>query len=525
MPNLDNVEEFVVNINNVGDVHQGIISFNGTPNQSVVVFDTANRTITFRNSTFLIYGKDRYSLANKTCTWSASGSANNICYYSISNGSISAVGYNNYIINDNNIFLFSFTRNNWGVDANSLTVNYTVDNIDYIVKQSKTIETAFVAENGSNSASGDSTHPFATVEYALSLGCKNICVSAGNYKLSSSLNIANKDGINIFANNNDTYSSSSPVPRARPVFYCGDDYSTFTDEGGGIVKTFTPTSVPERYEQVFIDHTLDPFTTGTRPSANACLWVHYADKTKDFRADPVLTTSDLTATGNSFYYNGTKVYIHATDNTFTHVTVGFDINVLLNIVTSSNIKISGLSFKYAGSTNARINKSNNIYFENCTFEYCSFGNNVSSDYSDTFFKNCESFKARNDGFNCHYYGISTYINCHSHYNGDDGESSHEYCKVIVNGGEYNHNGKGGHAPVNGCEFYDNGSYSHHNAFGYYCIAQGISGVTFETKPILIMNSIAINNTTDIMANSIDVLVGNTKYVTHSEASGGSITDL
>lgn len=180
---------------------------------------------------------------------------------------------------------------------------------------------------------------------------------------------------------------------------------------------------------------------------------------------------------------------------------------------------------YGGQSNAILHYCQNLKVQNCKFAYTSFSDGVTTNYSESTFINCESFKARNDGFNCHYYGISHYVDCHSHYNGDDGESSHEYCVVEVNGGEYDHNGKGGHSPVNGCKFYDNGSYTHDNAFGFYCVAQGSEITTYIVEPMLIMNAISINNTTDIFANRAEVIVGNTKYSTHSEVNGGTLTNL
>lgn len=389
---------------------------------------------------------------------------------------------------------------------------YTAD--DEIARNRiKSLDTVYISPTGSDTNDGSADNPFATIQKAINEGYKNICVEAGEYI--QAVNASNIDGINIYANNNDIYSSSK---RPRPVFTNGKKFSDFSTDANGY-KYFGLSDIPNQYTAVFINHTLPPETTGTRPTYNAGLWVNHNNKYDDFTVKPVLTYAELTE-NNTFFFDGTNVYFNVSD-TINGVTVVYNTAKCFDFSNCNNLSIDGIKVLYSITTNITIAKCNNVVVKNCEIGYTMSSDNVSASYSNVQFINCESYKARNDGFNSHYYGVSIFDDCRGIYNYDDGESSHEYCEIIVHGGEYAFNGKGGHSPVNGCKFKCDGTYAHDNGYGFYLSA----GNDFELSDIIISNSIAVdNNTYDLINVKYTTKLWNTVLGTSSVVSG-TVTDL
>lgn len=386
------------------------------------------------------------------------------------------------------------------------------------ITANKPISTAYVSVDGSDYNEGTSEAPFATVQHAIDMGIKDICIKNGVY-FNQSVKAENISGLTIYASNDDIMDTVKP--RERPVFINAKKFTQFSTDSNGH-KYFTLSDMPGAYKHVFINHDKDPIISGSYPSYNAQLWSNHVNKFDDIRLKPVLTYAELSE-NNTFYFDGTKVYFNSNDTTITGVSVGYDVNRLFEFSKCDNLTINGIELYNSISCNLYVVFSNNVHVSNCVFGYTMVSNSVSTDYSNITFDNCEAFKATIDGFNAHKYGVSTYNNCKSSYNYDDGESSHEYCEIIVNGGEYSHNAKGGHAPVNGCKFTANGTYTHHNGFGFYCIG----GSGYELSDILITNSAAINNVEYDVRNTLyDVTLLNCVYGTsHIGADGGTITDL
>lgn len=374
----------------------------------------------------------------------------------------------------------------------------------------------YISPTGNDANKGTKENPFATIQGAVNKGYKNICIVAGEYH--QSLAVSNIDGLNIYADNTDDYANYTKKP--KPVFTNGTFFDTFsTDVNGYKYFALSSDDAPSTYKAVFINHTQQPIITGDYPSYRASLWANHTNKYDDFRVKPVLTYEELSE-NNTFYYDGTNVYFHIED-AVTGVTMGGATSYVFNFANCNDLTVNGIDFMYADSMNFQVLKSNNVKVSNCNFGYTMRSNCVTASYSNVVFENCEAFKATIDGFNSHYYGLSVFNNCRGVYNYDDGESSHEYCEIIVHGGEYAYNGKGGHAPVNGCKFKCDSTYTHHNKYGFYMVGNS----NFDTADILISNSVAKNNVTYDLQNTIY----NTKIwnniIGTQHISSGTVTDL
>ena len=389
--------------------------------------------------------------------------------------------------------------------------------LGFHVVQDKTTKEVYVSANGNDNNSGTLGSPYATVQKAIEDGYRNICVMPGVYK--GSLSVSNINDLRIYAYNGDAYNNAQ---RSRPIFTNGDFVAVSETTNAKGIFSFALAEVPASYQSVFIDKTSSPETSGSRPSYGAGLWANYANKYDDIKLKPVLTEAEMSAEQNTFFYDGSNVYVNVSGNVVGFTVVG-DVEKVLNFENCNNLMLSGLKVQYAGDTNLSIFKSINATVNDCEFAYTMYSDNARSDYSDVEYNNCLSYKARNDGFNAHYYGITTLNNCRGMYNYDDGESSHEYCEVVVNGGEYAHNGKGGHSPVNGCKFACNNSYTHDNSYGLYLIADESFDLSDST--ILLNGCIAIDNySADIRVENYDVVAMNTQYSTYT-AQSGTFTDI
>lgn len=375
--------------------------------------------------------------------------------------------------------------------------------------------TCYIGNPGSDTNTGTKDSPFASIQHAVDAGYKNICVLPGTY--TQTLTATNIDGLNIYADNTEDYTSYNKKTSA--MFTNGTSVTNFSTDQSGY-RYFALANAPTTYTAVFINQTQEPIISGNYPSYRASLWTNHANKYDDIRLKPVLTYAELTE-DNTFYYDGTNVYFNVSDENITGVTVGGANSYIFDFANCNDLHINGLDFRYADNMNLRVTKSNNVRIDNCTFGYTMRSNCVTANYSNVVFSNCEAFKATIDGFNSHYYGVSVFNDCRGVYNYDDGESSHEYCEIIVHGGEYHHNSKGGHAPVNGCKFHCDGTYTHDNGYGFYMVGSE----SFETDDILISNSVAKNNTTYDLQNTIY----NTKLwnniIRTQHVSSGTVNDL
>lgn len=253
---------------------------------------------------------------------------------------------------------------------------------------------------------------------------------------------------------------------------------TGTESGGYIVIPYTASSDSYLYK-VFVSQELDVLVDSSPLSVgyNTTLWAHYADETKDFKLLPVLTSAELAENDNSFYYDGTNIYINIEEAPLEFVladdisgggTVGF-------AITRSKGVVSNLTVKYSRGACALLDNAT-CEFNNCSFKFSAIDSCFTEKSSSaSVLNNCEAFKARFDGFGnrAGEDEVSTMVlnNCHGHYCYDDG-ASHHNGHFYISGGEYDHNHKGGiSSPTYGSVGNISNAYMHDNKYGWYAMNQ------------------------------------------------------
>ena len=253
------------------------------------------------------------------------------------------------------------------------------------------------------------------------------------------------------------------------------EHLTGTESGGYIVIPYSASADSNIYK-VFISQSIDVYVDSSPLSVgyNTTLWAHYADETKDFKLLPVLTSADLANNDNSFYYDGTNIYINIEEDADEYV-LADDVSGVGLSVSNSVGCISNLTVKYCRYSCVELSNSN-CTFNNCSFKFSAIDSNFAEkNSSSSVLNNCESFKARFDGFGnrAGETAVSTMVlnNCHAHYCYDDGVSHHNG-HFYINGGEYDHNNKGGiSSPTYGSVGNISNAYMHDNKYGWYAMNQ------------------------------------------------------
>lgn len=259
--------------------------------------------------------------------------------------------------------------------------------------------------------------------------------------------------------------------------YCIDLGEHLTGEKVGNYVEIAYTAVSSnRIYKVCVTKELPPLADSSTLSVgyNTTLWAHYTDATKDFKLLPVVSMEELAQNQNSFYYDGTKIYINIEEEAVEYVLANDKTSNIGLSISNSKGKIVNLTIKYSNLENCRVTNGALCEFTNCRFLYSSIMSSIVAAQKSTVILNrCEAFKARFDGMDTDADGtVSTMIqnDCHCHYCYDDG-SSHHNGKFFINGGEYDHNHKGGiSAPCYLSEGNISGAYIHNNELnGVYAV--------------------------------------------------------
>lgn len=402
------------------------------------------------------------------------------------------LAYANYVINDNDI------------NAISEKVNEKINAVIYVDGE---------AGNDSNIGSQDS--PLKTIPKAIDSGAKTIYCKPGIYNEGITLN--NLHGAKIVGQW-ETYESSNR-PKVRI-----DHSTTLTpvDDANGL-KTINLPSDVHKYEHpllynVFVTKQYPPTSgSGINIAYTVSLWnVTNEQVSTHYKLVPVMTLEECQSTEETFFYDGTTIYIHSVGNSFKMVS-----NTKRNKVENcSNIIFEDIAFDYAYNDALAINNSNGIIFRNCEFSHSSTANGIATVNVNGELYNCEAYHNRNDGFNFHDFGETTVYNCIGAYNYDDGISHHDGCTGSIHGGQYHHNGKGGvSSPTYGAAIDIYNVVSHNNLYGMYVIGEPADrqiigngcyihhntyGVVSPKYELLLVNSTITDNSTDTSGNVIVV---------------------
>lgn len=353
-----------------------------------------------------------------------------------------------------------------------------------------------------------------TISNAL-LHSDNLYVKAGIYN--ETIHIVNRDKISIskYNYNNTTYEDNYKVIIRNP-----NELLSLTLVDGLYESEYVETDTNSNLYKVFITHAINPIINvggGTSNGYNATIF-KYNGKYNSIALKPVLTKLECENESNTFYYDGSKIYIHTDDTT--NYSYYLPKNYLSNVFYAyqcNELELNDIQFEMGFGTNMNlvvIARCKNVKISNCISLLCSGGTNVSTVYSNANFYKCESYQASADGFAPSGSGMNNFYDCIAAYNKDDGVSHHNGCCGEVNGGEYHHNAKGGIAtPAHGAYVDIYNTYTHDNTYGIY-----ITSAVSVTKPIKLFNNVIKYNTYGILlSNTYTVYSYNNNFSDNNNA--------
>ena len=368
--------------------------------------------------------------------------------------------------------------------------------------------TLYVSTSGYDTNTGLSpTNALATIQKAIELGARNILVKRGKY-YHQTINLSGTgESISIKPYDNNSFTASVPD---RPVIEIinGTTLDSLTTDATYSALLSQNFSGNAAWTAVFISHTLPPSTEGYRGYNNAGLWQISGgtDYSKDLRITPVLDLADCVDTEGTFYWNGTKVYVHPYDEEYTEFVAQDAIDYGLYLENLCKVELEDVHIKFSKQSNFYIKNCMDIHLQNCLSQYTNVINGFQMNNSNGLLENCQAYNSRDDGFGAQDYGVTTYLNCIGNYNSDDGISHHFGERATIIGGEYAHNGKGGVAsPTYGAYVNVYNVYSHHNSRGVY--ATNESETSYAARTCFVNNCLITNNTVGIEVGGTTKIIG------------------
>lgn len=231
-----------------------------------------------------------------------------------------------------------------------------------------------------------------------------------------------------------------------PILIDGGAYiaaSEFTSVTPGIYSTVIGPGF--QFNEVFIDHTLDPVTAGGNYRANVFVNLRTVGKLK---LKPVLSQAALYNENNTFTWDGTYLICRIDDAQWDGVTMLAEAH-RINIANSRDVELREVCARYAYSNMVKVDDSENVRFVECEASYSATAMGFAITNTDATFDRCVCRGNNVDGFNFHGSGYTVMNDCQAIANFDDGCSHHNDCIGTINGGEFSYNGKGGITPAYG----------------------------------------------------------------------------
>lgn len=404
-------------------------------------------------------------------------------------------------------------------NAFTISSSLTAATINDVKQMAGKAMTLYVSPDGSDSNDGETSgKPLATFQKAIDMGARVILAER---KVFYNQTISCSDGraLTIKPYGNEAFALDKP-DRAKINIRNGK-FLTGTLANG--LYTFAHTG-STAYQQVFIDKTLDPLSTGSRPSYNAGLWQNHLDWTLDEKLKPVLTLDEVKAERGTFTWDGTTVTVNPLNNSMTPTgfTAHTNVDTTVAIRNAEKVTIEDLTVEYSLYRNLSITNCKEVKLQNVVSKYTMFADGVQLDDSNGLFHNCKSHKARNDGFNLHGYGDTHFYDCEGHYNGDDGISHHDGCTGSISNGYFSHNGKSGIAPTYGSiiNLYNNLCTDH--PYNYYCDGT----LDYNKRTVRHFGNVSLRaGTADLKAGNYDILGRDNNYTNKALSLGATYTDL
>jgi hypothetical protein len=407
-----------------------------------------------------------------------------------------------------------FTSNPWKFPLAELKRDQT--------EAAKKLAYAYVdAESGSDSNTGTSEAPYASISKAVSDGHTKLRVKPGTYQ--EMVSISNTDNVSIqLWDTTNSFSPSAPN-RDKIVLFRGDILDISEGTGGEYTAAFTPTLTSDIYK-VFVGKTVDPVTPGTLAdeyNANAFL---YKSGFESVRLKPVLPDS-YTGEPGTFTYSddtlrfkpfekdaqevsGTKLYIP------NNVNYGLVINNVVNVDLGDIVVLGAYFGGYSISNCAEVRA------DGCEAMCVTHSSGYRISCTNITLVNCKGIGNQADGFGFIRFGESNMTNCKGSFNADDGCSHHEGCVGSVTGGVFEGNGSGGITPAFGADVRINGAFCRGNKYGVALFYAS----THPKRTLYINGCTLVDNTDyDVYNNGNVGIWSNCVYSTKYASGGGSNT--
>lgn len=441
------------------------------------------------------------------------------CYFAIclaDNTTISAADCDNLFIEFVPLTTYT-TEYNWR-DTGLAYANYVLTDNDTTIiaeKVDKKINAVMYVdgESGSDVNAGNQDSPLKTIQKAIDSGAKTIYCKAGTYN--EGITLSNVHGVKIIGQWETHESGKRHKVRI-------DHSTTLTpiDNGNGLKTIDLPADV-YKYEhpllyQVFVTKTLQPtIGSGITIIYVVSLWnVTDEQVSTHYKLVPVMTLEECQNTEETFFYDGTTIYIHSIGSTFKMVS-----STKRNKVENcSDIVFEDIAFDYSYYDALAVNNSNGIIFRNCEFSHSSRSHGIAAVNMNGELYDCEAYLNCVDGFNFHDFGETIVCNCIGAYNYDDGISHHDGCTGSIHGGQYHHNGKGGvSSPTYGAVIDIYNVISHNNQYGIYAV----SGTA--DRQIIVNGCYIHHNTYGIASPQYELLVIHSTITDNPTNTSGNVT--
>lgn len=396
----------------------------------------------------------------------------------------------------------------------------TAATINDVKSLSNKATTLYVSPTGSDSNNGETEgKPLATFQRAIDMGASVIMAERKPF-YNQTFSCTDGRPFTLKPYGTDTFALDKP-DRAKITIRNGTFYAGTLANG---LYTF-PHAGSNLYKQVFIDKTLSPTTTSSRPSYNAGLWQNHLDWTLDEKLKPVLTLDEVKNERGTFTWDGSTITVNPFNNALTPTgfTAHGNAELTVNLKNCEKVCIEDLNVEYSLYRNFSITNCKEVRLQNVVGKYTMFADGFQLDNSNGIFHNCESHKVRNDGFNLHGYGDTHFYNCEGHYNGDDGISHHDGCTGSISNSYFSHNGKSGIAPTYGAKIDLFNNLCTDQPYNYYCVSTS----DYKKRRVRHFGNVSLNaTTTDIIVSNYDVIGhNNTNYANKSLSDGGTYTEI
>lgn len=283
-------------------------------------------------------------------------------------------------------------------------------------------------------------------------------------------------------------------------------------------------------DRVFVTKDLEvENTTVSRPYYYVTLWSIAEDTANDKILTPLMTEEEVSATPDSFTYNGTAFIINSTGHKRIVMAQDYEVDGSgekrygLYINGAYNVNVYNAKFNFAGMYGARIGNGASVNFYNCEFGYAKTDSGLYAIDSVVNCFGCIANHNGNDGFNYHNTGNGLAVECCGSYNADDGISNHDSFDLRINGGRFVGNGKGGVAcPTYGAACDIANVYCAGNQVGIYAFHDTETG-----KNVIVNGALLKDNEYPFHIKNYDVIAVNVKKVNNTNADlikSGTLTE-